>query len=112
MVVRFALHVCDECHKDILCFDLTSCWLGAIVVFVGNKPYRTGERMTRKDYKLIAEAIRQTSEYFTDKDAFSDEMRDILIAVGMTAVVRNLQKVLQEDNPNFKSDVFYKACLL
>ena len=73
---------------------------------------QTGERMTRKDYKLIAEAIRQTSEYFTDKDAFSDEMRDILIAVGMTAVVRNLQRVLAEDNPNFKSDVFYKACVL
>ena len=65
--------------------------------------------MTRKDYKIIAESIRKSSEYFAETYK-NDEMRDILIAVGISSVVRNLQVALQEDNPNFKSDLFFKAC--
>jgi hypothetical protein len=45
--------------KDFLCFDLTSANLDAIVVIVGNKPYRTGERMTRKDYEKIAQVMSE-----------------------------------------------------
>jgi hypothetical protein len=50
---------CDECHKDFLCFDLTSCLLGAIVIDVrlyqpkdrgsNGKNHRQGIRTTGKD---------------------------------------------------------------
>lgn len=33
--------VCDKCHKDFFSFDLTNDFIGAIVVLVGNKPYKS-----------------------------------------------------------------------
>jgi hypothetical protein len=52
--------VCDECHKDLLCFDLTSASLDAIVVFVGNKPYKS-ERVEQM-FVLSDEIVTQVTE--------------------------------------------------
>lgn len=46
--------------------------------------------MTRKDYNLIADAIR-----------ISEDKKDI---------IENLCRWLKEDNPAFKENVFRKAC--
>ena len=65
--------------------------------------------MTRKDYKIIAEAIRQTREYFVDNYK-NGETQDTLITLGLNTVVRNLQVALKADNPRFSSEVFREAC--
>ena len=94
--------MCDECHKDILCFDLTSASLDAIVVTVGNKPYRTGERMTRKDYILIAKAFRQAQE---------DNYGDSSANAGIEYASDLLADALAKENPRFDKDKFIKACV-
>ena len=89
--------MCDECHKSFLCFDLTSASLDAIVVTVGNKPYRTGERMTRKDYEKIAQVM---SEVLNDNAEPSQWM----------GTVNSLAHMLKQDNPRFDKHTFRNAC--
>lgn len=107
--VRLALLVCGECHKSFLCFDLTSESLSATVVTVSNKAYRTGEMMTRKDYKVIAESIRKSGEYFATVYS-NDDMRETVTATAIGNVVTGLCEVLKQDNPLFNSDKFREAC--
>jgi len=58
--------------------------------------------MTRKDYQLIADVIKQTAE-----DRPSDPQ-------GWTPTLRafalSLSVELKKDNPNFKPALFLKAC--
>lgn len=56
--------------------------------------------MTRKDYKLLAEAIKHVVNVF-DR---SQERTAII------AVVDALGIVLKRDNPNFNSSTFIDAC--
>ena len=70
---------------------------------------QTGETMTRKDYKILAESIRKSSEYFATVYQ-NDEMRDIVTATAIGNVVTGLCYALKEDNQNFNSDKFREAC--
>ena len=81
----------------MLCFDLTNDFLGAIVVLVRNKPYRTGERMTRKDYEKIAQVM---SEVLNDNAEPSQWM----------GTVNSLAHMLKQDNPRFDKHTFRDAC--
>jgi hypothetical protein len=55
--------------------------------------------MSRKDYVLIAEAIK------ISKEANPEEQSNCL-----AYLVGNLQARLLRENPNFKEDIFRKAC--
>lgn len=54
--------------------------------------------MTRKDYRLLAECIKQ--EITEDTHRYAT----------VRSIVSRLCVALHEDNPSFKSDVFVKAC--
>lgn len=56
--------------------------------------------MTRKDYNLIAEAIRKAYWEVTGDDQL----------VGVTTVVEQLCEKLKEANSNFQSSKFRRAC--
>jgi hypothetical protein len=63
--------------------------------------------MTRKDYKIIAQAIKDSMEM----NKHSWKTTDVTDRqIGIIGLAETLAIRLQEDNPNFKSDVFYKAC--
>lgn len=69
---------------------------------VGNKPYYkgqgTGDIMTRKDYQLIATAIKQSrDESLTAKGEFAE-------------LVETLCKALQAESALFKREKFENAC--
>lgn len=55
--------------------------------------------MTRKDYRLIAEEIKHVVE-----------LDNTLAAPALRMLVSRLCTKLHEDNPNFKAEVFVKAC--
>lgn len=84
-----------------MCFDLTNENLGAIVVTVSNKAYRKGERMTRKDYKVIAKAMRDV--------LLSNEWKGEMLHTWACAVL-TLETALKADNPRFDSERFREAC--
>jgi hypothetical protein len=69
--------------------------------------------MTRKDYQLIAECVRRSVQELKDTYGESD-IKDIEshMAVAISVTIRHLQRGLQQDNPNFKPDTFYKACAI
>jgi hypothetical protein len=69
--------------------------------------------MTRKDYQLIAECVRQSIQELKDTYGESD-IKDIEshMAVAISVTIRHLQNGLKQDNPNFKPDTFYKACAI
>ena len=65
--------------------------------------------MTRKDYELIATAIRESRDYFSwiydhDKD------REILTATAVGHLTSKLIMALSQENPKFNSEIFRKAC--
>ena len=64
------------------------------------KPLEREKNMTRKDYQLIADTIKRTSE--------------VKVLGKSNATLRvlacNLAAQLQKDNPNFKPALFLKAC--
>ena len=63
--------------------------------------------MTRKDYQLIAETIRQEVDYLADHDsAYCGNARLMTLQV----VTHNLSKRLSDDNPKFNADKFASAC--
>ena len=58
-------------------------------------------RMTRKDYRLIAEAVNETSKRYNDglyDDLFTD-------------LIESLSSKLKSDNVHFDRDKFYSACV-
>lgn len=60
--------------------------------------------MTRKDYEVLAEEIRNAHEGWA-----SDEDRAIARRT-MLSFVENLEDYLEQDNPRFDSDKFREAC--
>ena len=56
--------------------------------------------MTRKDYQLIADVIKQT---------YKNEDRQVA-EVAIQNVALSLSVELKKDNPNFKPALFLKAC--
>lgn len=56
--------------------------------------------MTRKDYELIAKALRQEIDAACSCNDCHIKRR----------MVKSLATVLQEDNPRFNPDKFIKAC--
>ena len=56
--------------------------------------------MTKKDYELIAKAVRRAREISVPNEE--------LIGIGVVAV--ELARVLERDNPKFKALRFLKAC--
>ncbi len=56
--------------------------------------------MTRKDYQLIADVIKQT---------YKNEYRQVA-EVAIQNVALSLSVELKKDNPNFKPALFLKAC--
>jgi hypothetical protein len=56
--------------------------------------------MTRKDYQLIADVIKQT---------YKNEDRQVA-EVAIQNVAVSLAAELKKDNPNFKPALFLKAC--
>ena len=79
--------------------------------------------MTRKDYDLIAEAIRtvrrgialdrEGNKRYEDEGFSEQEARDV--GVGVSRVERELIRHLgiynEEDNPLFDAEKFHKACV-
>jgi hypothetical protein len=73
--------------------------------------------MTRKDFRLIADVLRQERPDAADKDAFSrtpweagtyDEWSTIVIRTART--LRNDSGYDLNGNRRFRSDLFYAAC--
>ncbi len=67
------------------------------MVLVGNKPYRTGEMMTRKDYEKIAQVM-------------SEVIHDNVDSSTWMGTVNSLAHMLKQDNPNFDKHKFRNAC--
>ena len=65
--------------------------------------------MTRKDYVMIAETIR---ELLADIDRESPGMREVLRGerMGVASVARRLAEQLRQDNPRFDRTRFIEAC--
>lgn len=65
--------------------------------------------MTRKDYVMIADAIR---ELLADIDRESPGMREVLRGerMGVASVARRLADQLRQDNPRFDRTRFIEAC--
>jgi hypothetical protein len=65
--------------------------------------------MTRKDYVMIAETIR---ELLADIDRESPGMREVLTGerMGVASVARRLADQLRQDNPRFDRTRFIEAC--
>lgn len=61
---------------------------------------RKGETMTRKDYVLIAKAIKEAYE-----GAFNAE-----IQIGVKRTASILAQSIQNENPKFDRAVFFEAC--
>jgi hypothetical protein len=60
--------------------------------------------MTRKDYRLIAEAIRYTAEGIDTDDEGAHQ--------ALVNVASNLSVELRRDNPRFDRTKFFAACSL
>jgi len=65
--------------------------------------------MTRKDYVLIADAIRQL---LADIDREPAGMREVLTGerIGVRSVALRLADQLRQDNPRFDRTRFIEAC--
>lgn len=63
--------------------------------------------MTRKDYKVIAEALRESmpSKEITDWITDSNDQYELWEEIVNTVVIK-----LNEGYANFNPDMFYKAC--
>jgi|21_taG_2_1085346.scaffolds.fasta_scaffold86196_2 hypothetical protein len=63
--------------------------------------------MTRKHYKIIAEAFRESkpSTEITDWITDSNDQHEL-----WEEIVTTVAEALNNNNANFNSDMFYKAC--
>lgn len=59
--------------------------------------------MTRKDYQLIAEAIRPYAD-----SLYRNRLKDMESAVETVAI--RIARALEKENPRFDSDKFMEAC--
>jgi len=62
--------------------------------------------MTRKDYEMIAQAVKASRSDFVMGDDYMDWHSNNLF----DAFVRNLAKQLKNDNPRFDKSRFINAC--
>lgn len=67
--------------------------------------------MTRKDYVLIAQAIK-TAKGRVQNNSFTPEMDKIDQLAGITYTEEVVAKALQSDNPLFNEEKFHEACEL
>jgi hypothetical protein len=63
--------------------------------------------MSRKDYRLIAEAIKQAQERFYDRES-GDQTPYTMVDM----IIDDLSDALKQDNINFDRVKFYKASKL
>tara|TARA_R110000868_G_scaffold357819_1_gene619352 strand:- start:419 stop:655 length:237 start_codon:yes stop_codon:yes gene_type:complete len=68
-----------------------------------------GQDMTRKDYELIAEAIRKSLLVFEDREI--KKQRDDS-AIATAVIIRHLQEEFKRDNPRFNAEKFWEACAI
>lgn len=61
--------------------------------------------MTRKDYELIAKAIRKATEALRLESAYPEAMAD-----GVQFFAGYISGALQDENPSFDKDKFLAAC--
>ena len=73
------------------------------VICKGNY-YIQGDRMTRKDYRAIAECIR------TVRDRMVNDGHSVEYADYMEWIAHELADTMKRDNANFKRDLFLEAC--
>ena len=71
--------------------------------------------MTRKDYVLIAETLRQLLvdiEYESASEYLTDNARAVLSGerAGVHHAALRLSDRLEQDNPRFDREMFLKAC--
>lgn len=65
--------------------------------------------MTRKDYQLIAKAIKETTLYIKEQvDSEVEHSDNAFYAIG--GIIGALTIALQKDNPKFDAVKFSKAC--
>ena len=62
--------------------------------------------MTKKDYQLVASAIKQTAAEFADDEAGSDEISEVVLA----CVAARLAERFGFVNPRFDRVQFIEAC--
>jgi hypothetical protein len=64
--------------------------------------------MTRKDYRAIAEVIRNTRRFHTI--GANDPTRSALVSEVCRDIARSLLPILRADNPRFDAGRFLEAC--
>lgn len=67
------------------------------MILLQTNAYRKGQNMTRKDYRLLASAIKNTLAPHNDPDTIGN-------------VAYAIAESLQFDNPRFNRDKFLTAC--
>ena len=77
---------------------------------IGNTAERTekGQQMTRKDYELISEAIRNTRANEIQMGAQGENLR--FVEVILSSVAQQLSVLLAGDNSKFDTERFLNAC--
>ncbi len=98
---------------EMLCLVLDIAVYVCILVVVRNKPYKTRvferDEMTRKDYKLIAQAIKNINDkivYMNNEKIDSRYVSKVLDDL----VFYELGQALKEQNTNFNYVKFREAC--
>ena len=64
--------------------------------------------MTRKDYQLLSQAIRNTRDVEIQMGAEGAKLQ--FVEVILSSVAQQLSVLLGEENPNFSPELFFKAC--
>ena len=64
--------------------------------------------MTRKDYKLLSQAIRNTRDVEIQMGAEGAKLQ--FVEVILSSVAQQLSVLLGEENPNFNPELFFEAC--
>ena len=85
---------------------MTSVSRSDIVVFVrdNNNYYRQGQRMTRKDYELIARVVKR------ERDSWNENNANPIAIDTCHRFGEGLAYELENDNPRFDRAKFLKAC--
>lgn len=65
--------------------------------------------MTRKDYELIAEAIREVRSDYLELDELLDDP-EITVEKVLSDFIDELADRLSDENPRFNRSIFINAC--
>lgn len=66
--------------------------------------------MTRKDYILIASAVRRARMQSNDNHCTGQITENRVVNESIDLIVEELCGVLHRNNPNFNEDMFAEAC--